>query len=37
MASTADVIEGFRQHDIEATPLRILHQGLDPGADEAGA
>jgi hypothetical protein len=34
---TADAIEGFRQHDIEATPLRILHQGLDPGADEAGA
>src|SRR3546814_8094276 len=25
------------QHDIEATPLRILHQDLDPGADKAGA
>src|SRR3546814_12978513 len=34
---TADAIERFRQHDIEATPLRILHQDLDPGADKAGA
>ena len=30
-----DTVERFGEHDIEALPLRIFHQGLDAGTDQA--